>query len=87
MLSFLLSAFMLVVYVITYYLAVHDPDLDPYRTADKPNLRSKIPNPIDRSFLRIVRKLPRLVPYKFVDDGALESGLINVRKRMQMTNT
>jgi hypothetical protein len=76
MLSFLLSAFMLVVYVIVYYLAVYDPDLDPYRTADKPKLRSRIPNPIDRSFLRIVRKLPRLIPYKFVENEALESALI-----------
>lgn len=74
---------MLVIFVASYYLAMYDPNLDPYRKTSEPHLPCKIPNPIDRTFLRIVRKLPRLIPSKFVESGALESALIRVHRSTQ----
>lgn len=56
-LSFLFSTSFLVIYVLIYYLAVYDPDLDPYRSVHEPHQLVEIPNPIDRTFLQLFRNV------------------------------
>lgn len=57
LLSFLLTAFMLVALVTAYYLAVYEPELDPFRLGHRQHLKCNIPNPVDREFLHVARKL------------------------------
>lgn len=87
-LSFLLSASLLVIYILIYYLTVYDPDLDPYRPINQPHLLAEIPNPVDRTFLRLSRRLcatilcrahlERIKP-SWLAEGAFEKALLKVR--------
>lgn len=85
LLSFLVSALMLILFVLSYYLIVYDPDVDPWRKNDEPFRLLKYPNPVDRAFLYVVRKLfsktclgVAMTNSRFAKNGVLENALVEV---------
>jgi hypothetical protein len=56
LLSFLVSALMLVLLVSAYYITVYDPKLDPFRKQGSKD-QYESPNPIDCQFLDVTRGL------------------------------
>lgn len=59
MLSFIVTAFMLVMLTTGYYLVAFDPRLDPFRLQSQVGLRIQHPNPVDRGFLDVIRSIPK----------------------------
>jgi hypothetical protein len=89
LLSFLLTAFMLIILVIGYYVTVYQPRNDPFRHARVEGSSSHVPNPIDDRFLMVLRALLRTTYQKLClgmilpealkpDRASVEEALIKV---------
>lgn len=65
MISFIVTASMLVALIIGYYLVAFDPEIDPFPPKGEEGLEPTYPNLVDRAFLRAVRAIPRTFLNRF----------------------
>jgi hypothetical protein len=84
----MLTALIIVVLVVVYYVAVFDPEKDPCQTEHMGHLKCEYPNPVDRIFLKKIRGILGIMLRKFpnqhgrlagrIRNGWLEDVLIKV---------
>lgn len=97
MLSFLITAFMLVLLVTSYYIIIYDPELDPFRPHHDQHRKSALPNLIDRAFLYATRRLlsavaqrlriPTIMPSQNINKRSLENALNKVQRHRMSCST